>query len=212
MRQSKPGGASLLLPLFWNFFKIGPAAFGGGYAMIPLIEREAVTRRGWVEQKEMDDLLSLAGSAPGGVGINAAAVIGYRLAGIPGAISAVAGISLPTFIIVFILSLVYTAFQDFHKVQAALQGIQGAVIALIVLAAIRMAKSALFDATTIGIAVVTVALLLFTRIDPVSIIIVGLFVGIVFIQLKRALGLNIHTEKEKKPSDQDEIKYPEYYI
>lgn len=206
------GSFSLWLSLFWSFLKIGPATFGGGYAMIPLIEREAVARRQWVEQEEMDDMLSLAGSAPGGVGVNAAAIIGYRLAGVGGAAAAVAGISLPAFAIVFLLSLLYAAFQDYHKVQAALQGIQGAVIALIILAALRMAKSALFDVSTIVIAAATVGLLIFTTINPATIIIAGLFVGIILIQLKKWAGLEIHTEKEKKPSAQDEIKYPEYYI
>ncbi|MFD1957166.1 chromate transporter [Paenibacillus thailandensis] len=211
MPQTLSGKAALLLSLFWSFVRIGPAAFGGGYATIPLIEREALNKR-WVTQEEMNDLLSLASSAPGGTAVNASAVIGYRLAGIPGAVTAVAGITLPTFIIAFALSLLYSVFRDVHKVQAALQGIQGAVIALMIWAAVRMAKSALFDATTIAIASVTVALLVFTSVNPVAIVAVGLFAGIVLIRLKRLLGLRSDTEKKLQASVREEIHYPEYYI
>ncbi|QAY68525.1 chromate transporter [Paenibacillus protaetiae] len=202
----------MLWPLFWTFCRIGPATFGGGYAMIPLIEQEAVHNKKWISPEDMNELLSLAGSAPGGVGVNAAALIGFRQAGIAGAAAAVAGIALPSFAIVFMLSLLFTSFHDNPKVQAALKGMQGAIIALIALAAYRMAKSALFDLTTIVIAASTIAVLLLTSVTPVSIIMVGLFIGIVWIQLKRMIGLRIQFDKAARPSVQDEIKYPEYYI
>ncbi len=80
--------------IFWAFFKIGPTTFGGGYAMIPVLEREVVQKRQWVNGNEMSDVLSIAGSAPGGIGVNASAFIGYRLAGVPGASVAKAFIGL----------------------------------------------------------------------------------------------------------------------
>lgn len=132
---------SLLFQLFWVFVRIGPVTFGGGYAMIPMIEREISAKRKWLGEEEMDEILSLAGAAPGGVGVNAAAFIGYRLAGVTGAIAAIAGITIPTFIIVCLLSAVYSQLTDQPKVIAAMKGINGAVIALILVAAYRMVRT-----------------------------------------------------------------------
>src|SRR5690606_3195030 len=109
----------MLLPLFWTFFRIGPATFGGGYAMISLIEHETVTKRNWIDEQEFSNLISIAGSAPGGVGVNAAAFIGYRLAGIGGAVVSIIGITLPTFLIVLGLSFLYISMDGNPKVAAA---------------------------------------------------------------------------------------------
>ncbi|WP_322923660.1 chromate transporter [Paenibacillus campi] len=209
--QPPARGLSMWLELFGVFFKIGPATFGGGYAMIPMIEREVVERRGWIAQEEMNDLLSVAGSAPGGVGVNASAFVGYRMAGIAGAIAATLGITLPTFLIVFGLSLFYSLFHDQPKVQAAFQGIKGAVIGLIAVAAYRMGKSSLFDRTTISVATIALTLLLATGLNPIFLIVAGLVVGLLIIRVKKALGLHIRTEK-KRSSGNGAQAYIEYYI
>ncbi len=199
------------IDLFWVFFKIGPATFGGGYAMIPMIEREVVQRRGWIEQDEMNDLLSVAGSAPGGVGVNASAFVGYRMGGVAGAIAATLGITLPTFLIVFALSLFYSLFHDQPKVQSAFQGIKGAVIGLIAVAAYRMGKSSLFDRTTILVAAAALTILLLTGLNPIFLILSGLVIGLVIVRVKKALGLRIRTEKERG-SGNNSTPYIEYYI
>lgn len=202
---------SVLVELFVVFFKIGPATFGGGYAMIPMIEREVVERRRWMEQQEMNDLLSVAGSAPGGVGVNASAFVGYRMAGIAGAIAATLGITLPTFLIVFGLSLFYSFFQNEPKVQAAFQGIRGAVIGLIAVAAYRMGKNSLFDWTTIVVAAGSLMILLLTGLNPVFLILAGLVIGWVVIRVKQALGLQTRTEKQRHANASSQA-YIEYYI
>ncbi len=209
--QPPARGLAMWIDLFWVFFKIGPATFGGGYAMIPMIEREVVERRGWIEQDEMNDLLSVAGSAPGGVGVNASAFVGYRMAGVTGAIAATLGITLPTFLIVFVLSLFYSLFHDQPKVQAAFQGIKGAVIGLIAVAAYRMGKSSLFDRTTMIVAAVALMILLLTGLNPIFLILSGLVIGLLIIRVKKALGLRIRTEKECG-SGKDNTTYIEYYI
>jgi len=204
--------ASVLFQLFWVFVRIGPVTFGGGYAMIPLIEREISTRRKWLDETEMDEILSLAGAAPGGVGVNAAAFIGYRLGGILGAIIAIAGITLPTFFIVCVLSAVYSQLAGEPKVIAAMKGIHGAVIALILVAAYRMAKNAIFDKTTAITAVIILITLLVAKINPVYMILVGLIIGFIYLPVKQLLGFHIRTEKDNLKYADEESNYPEYYI
>lgn len=199
----------LLWNLFWIFFKIGPATFGGGYAMIPIIEREVVMKRQWITTQEMNDLLAIAGSAPGGVGVNASTFLGYRMGKISGAIAAVLGITLPTFMIVFALSAFYSFFQDQPKVQAAFQGIHGAVIGLIAVAAYRMGKNALFDRSTIVVAIGALITLLITGLNPIFMIVFGLGIGILIIQAKKKLGMTTRTEKEEHDRIPPTI---EYYI
>ncbi|OPA81222.1 chromate transporter [Paenibacillus selenitireducens] len=212
MNASKASKFKLWLQIFGTFCQIGPSTFGGGYAMIPGIEREVVTKRKWLQASEMSDLVSIAGSAPGGVGVNLAAFIGYRIAGVPGVMMAVAGITLPTFLIVFALSLGYTFFKDNAKIEAALKGIQGGIIALIMIAAYRMAKSAIFDKTTITVSIGALFLLLVTPIHPLYLIIFGFLIGIIAVQIKKALGYTIHTEQVSKHQDDPTPIYPEYYI
>ncbi|MBB3111013.1 chromate transporter [Paenibacillus phyllosphaerae] len=208
MNEQLPTRLSVLLHLFWIFFRIGPSTFGGGYAMIPIIEREISLKRNWIDQQQLSDLMSMAAAAPGGVGVNASAFIGYRIGKVPGAIVATLAITLPTFIIVFLLSALYAAFQHEPKVQAAFQGIHAAIIGLMAVAAYKMGKQALFDRTTIAVAACTVGIMLITGINPTVMIAVGLALGICLIRLKKALGLSVQTERTT-PDNQPII---EYYI
>ncbi|TYP79059.1 chromate transporter [Paenibacillus methanolicus] len=201
-----------LFDLFWTFCRIGPSAFGGGYAMIPIIEREAVAKRQWIPESELGELLTVAGTAPGGVGVNAAAFIGYRTAGVPGAIAAVAGITLPTFLIVFLLGIGYSTFEQNAKVAAALQGIHGAVIALIAAAAYKMAKTALFDKATAGVAAIALLLLLWTPVHPAALMAMGVAAGLGIVRAKERLGMRVQTERAESGGGGGETYYPEYYI
>ncbi|AFH61107.1 chromate transporter [Paenibacillus caseinilyticus] len=205
--QTIPQGIALLVQLFWIFFKIGPSTFGGGYAMIPIIERELVDKRRWVTHQEMNDLMSLAGAAPGGVGVNASAFLGYRMGKIPGAVFATLGITVPTFIIVFLLSALYSLFQHEPKVEAAFKGIHGAIIGLILVAAFKMGKNALFDRTTVILSVCSLLLLL-SGLNPTLMIVIGLALGILVIRLKKLLGFSTQTEK----ASHENQPIIEYYI
>jgi len=213
VRHQSRNQLQMLLQLFWVFLRIGPATFGGGYAMIPLIEREVMTKRQWVKEEDMSDLLAVAGSAPGGVGVNAAALIGYRKAGIGGAVAAIAGMTMPAFLLVLLVSLLYKQYAEYQKVAAAMQGVKGAVIALIGIAAYRMVKSSVFDVATIAIAVVALSVLLITNIHPLFAIAAGLAAGMILIKVKLLLGWKVQTEKVL-PTQQvaSESIYPEYYI
>jgi len=213
LRHQSRNQLPMLLQLFWVFLRIGPATFGGGYAMIPLIEREVMTRRQWVKEEDMSDLLAVAGSAPGGVGVNAAALIGYRKAGIGGAVAAIAGMTMPAFMLVLLVSLLYTQYAEYQKVAAAMQGVKGAVIALIGIAAYRMVKSSVFDMATIAISVVALVVLLITNIHPLFAIVAGLASGLILVKVKLLLGWKVQTEKALKVQQvASENIYPEYYI
>ncbi len=187
----------LLGRIMLSFFKISPLSFGGGYAMLPAIEAEVVDRRKWMTQAEMHDIISISGSAPGGIGVNAAIFVGFRLAGLRGAVAALLGITLPTFVIVLLLLLFFHFFSDNRKVIAAMEGIQIAIIGLIAYAGWRMAKTAIIDFSTLVLFVLTVSLLIFSFIRPLFVIPLGAASGMLLIQGKTRLGLSGRTEKSR---------------
>ena len=120
--------------------KIGLFTFGGGYAMIALLENEFVTKRGWLEQEEFLDVAAIAESPPGPIAINSATYIGYKKAGILGSLVATLGMVLPSFCIIYTISLFFDAFLSLTAVACAFKGIQIAVIYLILSAGLRMLK------------------------------------------------------------------------
>lgn len=190
-------GWKMILQIFWAFFKIGPVTFGGGYAIIPMIEREVVENRRWIKEEEIEDVISLSQTIPGAVGINSAAFIGYRLAGVKGAVAATLGILLPTFLIVLGLSAISLSIRHHPKVEAAFEGISAAVVAMIVYAGIRMAKTAVFDKTTFAMAGLTI-LLFFLHVSPVVMVVAGALAGILLIEFREKLGRITQFEKQHK--------------
>ncbi|HZG85059.1 chromate transporter [Paenibacillus sp.] len=180
--------------IFMCFLKIGPVTFGGGYAMIPLIEREVVEKRKWLETKDVADVFAVAESIPGAIAINSATFIGYRLAGAPGAIAAMAGVLLPTFLIVLMLSVFFLQVQDHPKVEAAFQGIRAAIVALICYAGVKIGKTAVLDKTTLAVALATVGLLFFSHLHPALMIVAGFFVGAALVALRTKMGLKTKLE------------------
>lgn len=206
------GSTGIIFQLFGTFLRIGPSTFGGGYAMIPTIEREVLEKRHWIDEQEMANLVSLSGSAPGGIGVNAAAFVGYRKAGIGGAVAAVLGITLPTFLIVIVLSFLYLLFHDNVKVEAALKGIHGAVLSLILMAAYRMFKQAVFDAATTFLTILAVILLLAVSISPLFMIAFGILAGICLVKGQERLGIKVRMEREYKQAADADSNYSEYYI
>ncbi|MDU4694665.1 MAG: chromate transporter [Paenibacillus sp.] len=197
--------------IFTVFLKIGPSTFGGGYAMIATIEQEIVHRKAWMSKEEMGDMVSISGSAPGGVAVNSAAFIGYRLGGWLGAIAAVIAITLPTFLIVFLLSALSAMFKDNMKVAAALKGIHAAVVALIMVTAVKMWKSSVLDTATLVITILTVTLLLLTDIHSLYLILGGPLAGLLIVYMKKKCGWTVQTEKGQGEPER-ELHFPEYYI
>ncbi len=129
-----------LLTLFTIFFKIGAFTFGGGYAMIPLIQKEVSENKKWITNEEILDVFAISESTPGPIAINSATFIGYKIAGFWGSFFATLGVVLPSFLIISIISLVLDKFQNIKAVQYAFFGIRAGVLALIVKAFWSMAK------------------------------------------------------------------------
>lgn len=126
--------------LFLTFLKIGTFTFGGGYAMIPLIQKETVDKRGWITDSDILEIIAIAESTPGPIAINAATFVGFRVGGFLGALLATLGIILPSFLIIFCISFVLKEFQSVKLVQQAFYGIRIAVLALIIKALWSMYK------------------------------------------------------------------------
>ncbi|WP_308753539.1 chromate transporter [uncultured Anaerotruncus sp.] len=129
-----------LLNLFAAFFKIGLFTFGGGYAMIPLIHREAVENHRWISDEEMLDVLAISEATPGPVSINSATFIGCRVAGVAGSAAATLGVALPSFLIIAALSLFIMQYQRFTWLTWVFDGIRAGVVVLILNAVIKLGK------------------------------------------------------------------------
>ena len=127
--------------LFFTFFKIGLFTFGGGYAMIALLEEEFIQRRKWLDKDEFLDMTAIAESTPGPVAINSATYLGYKLAKVPGAATATVAVCLPSFLIIYAISLFFEQFTQHTVIANAFKGIQVCVIYLIFSAGVRMLKS-----------------------------------------------------------------------
>ena len=130
-----------LIDLALSYFKIGLFTFGGGLAMISLLEHEYVENRKWIEQDEFEDVVTLAESTPGPVAINCATYIGYKIGGILGSVIATVAVCLPSFLIIYAVSLFFNAFMEIKAVQYAFKGIQAGVIFLILNAGIKFFKN-----------------------------------------------------------------------
>jgi chromate transporter len=198
----------LLIQIFITFFKIGPVTFGGGYVMIPLIEREVVDKRKWVETKDISDIFAVAESVPGAIAINTATFVGYRVAGVLGAVAAMAGVILPTFCIVVLLSIFFLQVQDNPKIEAAFTAIRATIVALITYAAIKIGKTAAVDKTTVALIGITVAFMYFVHIHPIALIVGGGIMGVAIIFIKKKMGMKIEFEKEVETP----YRYTDYYI
>lgn len=127
--------------LFFTFFKIGLFTFGGGYAMIALLEEEFIQRRKWLDKDEFLDMTAIAESTPGPVAINSATYLGYKLAKVPGAATATVAVCLPSFLIIYAISLFFEQFTRLTVIANAFKGIQVCVIYLIFSAGVRMLKA-----------------------------------------------------------------------
>ena len=126
--------------LFRTFFKIGVVTFGGGYAMIPIIETEVVDRHHWIDREELLDLIAIAQSCPGVFAVNISTFVGYKLDKNRGAFMASLATALPSFLIILLIAMFFHQFQDNRIVAALFRGIRPAVVALIAVPTFRLAK------------------------------------------------------------------------
>lgn len=174
------------LGLFWTFFKMGIICFGGGYAMISLIEREVVERKKWITSDEMLEIIAIAETTPGAIAINMATFIGTRRAGIMGAIFATIGVVTPSFMIIFAISFFIVWFRELKWVAYAFKGIRAAVLVLILGAVIKLMKK--LEKTVFAIVCIlgAFALTMFTNLDVVIVLLVFGAFGLIYNTIKRA--------------------------
>ena len=164
--------------LFFTFFKLGLFTIGGGYAMIPLIERDVVERNRWVERGDFVDLLAVAQSAPGVFAVNMAVFIGYKKAGVRGSVACAIGNVLPSILIILLIALFFQRFKDHELIENIFKGIRPAVVALILVPTFKMARAANLNRHTVWIPITTALLIWMFGISPIYIIIAGIMGGI----------------------------------
>ena len=164
-----------MLEIFWSFLKIGAFTFGGGYAMIPLIQHEVIHRRGWIEERNFLDLLTLAQTAPGPIALNTAVFVGYKRRGYLGALSAILGVILPSFLVILVVAIFFASIRNNTYVDAAFKGMRPAVVALIVAPIVGLTKGMRWWLVAVALAVALVVW--YFGISPVWFLIAGAVVG-----------------------------------
>lgn len=179
--MENPGNSpATYFQLFLSFFKIGAFTFGGGYAMIPLIQAEVVSKKKWLEESEFIDMLAIAQSVPGPIALNTAVFVGNKTRGKKGSVITSLGIILPSFIVILLIALVFTEFKNNPEVERVFKGIRPAVVALIAAPLWKMGKSAGITWKTIWIPVVAALLIWLLGLSPVYIVITAIIGGILF--------------------------------
>lgn len=179
--RTKQERTSLLLfwHIFYGFFKIGAFTFGGGFAMLPIIKREVVTNRHWLEDEEFINVLGIAQSSPGPIAVNAAVFSGYRVTGLPGAVVALLGVALPSFIVILVLTTFLIRYQNARWLQAIFLGVRPAIFAQIIAAGIDVARSALKGRFTWAVAAVGFGLLTL-KLHPIIVIALAALAGVAY--------------------------------
>lgn len=173
-----------LIELFISIFKIGAFTFGGGYAMIPLIEEEVVKNKGWLSKEEFVDILVVAQSLPGALAVNTSVFLGYKISGIFGAITALLAVVLPSFFIILLIAMFFIQFRSNYYVNAAFKGITAAVPILVLIGAVSLAKGLEKNSRTVITIIISLVVLMFFDIHPVIVIIISGVYGAIFLRKK----------------------------
>ena len=172
MGQEKVG----LLRIFGVFAKVGAFTIGGGYAMVPII-KEAVCGKGWIAEEEFPDILAIAQSAPGLLAVNTSIFAGYRIRGWKGAVAATLGSCTPPFLIILLIAMFFSSYQDNEAVIRVFKGIRPVVVALIVVPMIDMAKKSNKSWWTWLLTAAALGLVAFLRVSPIYILLVTIVIA-----------------------------------
>lgn len=167
--------------VFWEFFKIGAFTFGGGYAMIPLIQREIVDKYRWLSMEQFIDIIAIAEMTPGPIAVNSATFVGYKVAKFWGAVMATIGVVLPSFLVIWLIASVFFQFQNNLVVQAAFKGLRPAVLGLIIAAVLTVGRTSLACGYK-SLLIVTGAVIVLSvfKINPILVLISSAIIGVVF--------------------------------
>lgn len=170
--------------LFWTYLKIGTFTFGGGYAMLPLIQKEVVERKRWIDEEEFLNMIALAQAAPGLIAVNSAVFIGWRVYGWRGVIATVLGAVLPSFLIILAIAMVFQDFKDQPAVEAVFKGVRPAVVALIAAPLCRMAKNAKIGWSTALVPIAGALVIWKGGLSPVWVILITVVATLAYTWLK----------------------------
>jgi chromate transporter len=168
-----------LLSLFLSFAKVGVMTFGGGYAMIPILEREIVDKQGWASSEELMDYYAVGQCTPGVIAVNTATFIGYKIAGVPGGIAATLGVVFPSVVIICVIAGILTNFADIPAVKSAFKAIRVCVCVLIFNAVLKLWKGAVKDKAGLVLFLIVFLLSLFFDISPVVFVVFCALAGLV---------------------------------
>ena len=167
-----------LLQMFLTFAKVGVMTFGGGYAMLPILQREVVERKGWATEEELMDYFAIGQCTPGIIAVNTATFIGQKFKGVFGGIFATLGVVFPSLVIISLLAGVIEAFSHIAWVQHAFGGIRICVCVLILNAVVKLLKKAVVDKVTLAIFAVVMLGAYFTSVSPVVFVLIAAVIGI----------------------------------
>jgi len=178
-----------LWKLFLAFFRIGAFTIGGGYAMVPLIEKEVVDNQKWIGQEEIVDILAISQSVPGVIAINSSIFIGYRLGGMLGAVVAALGVILPSFIIILIIAFLMFSIRDNIYIEKAFTGVRAGVTALIGLTAVKLGKAIVKDKVAAALALLSFVAIVLFDVHAMIVITLGGITGYLVYGIRRAKEL-----------------------
>lgn len=173
-----------LLKMFLSFFRIGAFTFGGGYAMIPLIEEEVVNKNNWLNKDEFMDILVVSQSLPGALAVNCSTFIGYKLGGVLGGIIALLGVVLPSFLIILLIATFFMDFRNNYYVDKMFSGINAAVPILVLAGVLSIAKGIKKSTQNIIIFLLALLALTFFEINPIIVILAAAAYGAIFLREK----------------------------
>ena len=169
----------ILMDMFITFFKIGAFTLGGGYAMLPIIQKEVVKKKKWIGETEFLDMVAISQSAPGPLAVNISAFVGQKIKGLMGLITSTLGAILPSFIIIILVASVFLGIENSPVVQRVFQGIRPAVVALIAVPVISMGKTAKVNKKNFIIPLLAAVLVAIFKITPIYVILGAAAIGVI---------------------------------
>lgn len=177
-----------LVSILWSFLKIGAFTFGGGYAMIPIIQHEVINKRRWLSEREFSDLLTLAQAAPGPISLNTAVFVGYKQRKYMGALAAIVGVVIPSFVIILLVAIFFANIRHNHWVDAAFRGMRPAVVALIIAPIVGLTRGMRW--WMVSVALATAVVVWHFGISPVWFLIGGAAIGLLC-AARKGKGVNL---------------------
>lgn len=189
MTQNK-NSASRTLEILRTFFKFGCFTFGGGWGIVAQIQKEYVEKKHWITDEELLDFTSVGRSVPGLMIGNTSVLFGYQAAGVPGALAALLGITIPPFAIMILVTFIYSLVKDNLYVARAMMGVRAAVVPIIFSALIKLFKSGMKDLFCYVVALCALALCLFTGLNNVLIVLLGAAAGLIYMEVRSRHALH----------------------